>query len=94
MLSSVQQEGIKNCTQGTSGNSETTLYLIFPRFGSAYDNLESGNIHRHGSSRSLLPLTSAACQSRKQSGKHLSVVFLKTQRSKRNAEVIGNNSQQ
>lgn len=80
---------------------ETTLYLAFPRYGFSFNNLICymkdvmviRNTHRHVSSGSLsVALTSSACQGRKQSGKHLSVIFPKRERRKMNAETINNNS--
>lgn len=67
---------------------ETMLYLTFPRYGSAQDNLESRSLCRHVSSEYLVPLTCSACQGRKQSGKHFSVIVPKTERSKMNAEIL------
>lgn len=67
---------------------ETTLYLTFPRYGSAQDNLESRCLCRHVSSESLVLLTCSACQGGKQSGKRFSVIFPKTERNKMNVELL------
>lgn len=79
---------------------ETTLYLVFPKYGSSFNNLiccekDERNTQWHVRSKPFSAvLTSSACQGRKDSGECVPVTCPKRERSKTNAEMTNNSSAQ